>query len=184
VGLRRGAAALALSALLGVALSACGGSSGSSGRVSAISYAGALCKAVGPFEQEIYARQNALAVTGVSSPTAGKKVLEQFMSALQSDSAKAKRQLQAAGVPDINGGQSLATALVPLFGRIDTTLQTAAAEARALPTGSATAFRAGAVKLAATVKTSVGDLGTGLGHVSRGSLEAAARKAPACRSFT
>jgi hypothetical protein len=179
-----GVASVVAALAAAVVLAGCGGS-GSSGssKVSATAYATALCKAVGPFERDIYSRQSALKIADVRSAAQGKAALSGFLSALAADTARAKRQMTGAGVPDVSGGSKIAATLVAMFARLQSAMDSAATQAAKLPTASSKAFRSAAVGLTKDVQNSVGDLGSGLGSARSGALEKASRKVAACQSL-
>jgi hypothetical protein len=181
---RLGQAGLVVLALI-LVLAGCGSSSsGSSGStVSPSAYAASLCNAVGPFEKDIAARQNALDPTAIKSPAQGKTTLEGFLGAVVADTRKATDTLKAAGVPDVPHGKAVASAFVSLFQRLQTTLEGAAQQARALPTTSAGAFKRAAAQLGSSVKASMSDLGSSISSLHSPKLEAAARKVSACRQL-
>lgn len=181
----RGQGALALLGVV-LAIAGCGSSGSGSGPSSAVSpstYAASLCNAVGPFESDIANRRDALDPASIKSPAEGKATLEGFLDAIASDTSKAKAQLQAAGVPAVADGRSIAHAFVHLFGRLQTTLQGAASQARALPTSSPTAFKNAAAQLGNSVKASMGDLGSSLSRLHSSKLEQAAAKVSACQKL-
>ena len=173
-------------ALIAVVLVAgCGGSSSSSpaGTVSAAAYVKSVCGAVGPFERDIQSRSSALNLSSIKSAAQGKQALEGFLGAVATDTQKAVGELKSAGTPAVSNGASISSAIVGAFTNLSTALGKAAVSARGLPTGSAAAFRQGAVALGTEVRASMGSIGAGLSGLRNAQLEAAAHKEPACTSI-
>jgi len=158
------------------------GSSSSSG-VSANSYVKSVCEAIKPFVTDIQARSNSLNLTALSSPAQGKQALEGFMTAAVADSQKAVDQLKAAGVPNVNNGKNISTALVNAFTQVKSALSAAQSQAAALPTDSVTAFRTAGQSLATTIRASFASIGAGLGGLKSAELSKAAKSTPACQSI-
>ncbi len=182
--------AVALAAML-VALvtAACGGASSahstqvSTAKVSATAYVTTLCQSVAPFEKEIASGSSALSREGSKTLTADKARLSAYFSALARDSSGAVGKLNRAGVPDVSGGARFAATLRSTFIRVDTALNRARTLASQLSTSSPSAFTSGANKLAAAVKTSLGQLGSGLSATKNSALSQAAAKVSACHTL-
>lgn len=176
---RRWAAALACLGAGAVALAGCGGST--PGTVSARAYVTSVCKAIGPFEHEIASGSAALDPSATSSAAQRKRMLEGFLTTIASDSRLAVGELKAAKRPNVANGAKIAREFVSIFARIDSAMQTAAQKSKALPTGSATAFRSADKALGAEVEQSVGgDLGSGESVLRNRALETAAASVAAC----
>jgi len=161
-------------------IAGCGSSSSS---VSANSYVKSVCGAIKPFVTDIQARSNSLNLTSLSSPAQGKQALEGFMTAAVADSQKAVDQLKAAGVPNVNNGKNISSALVDAFTKVKSALSAAQSQAAALPTGSVAAFRTAGQSLATTIRTSFASIGAGLGGLKSAELSKAAKSTPACQSI-
>ena len=163
-------------------VAACGGSGGSpgAGKVDAVVYAGAMCKALTPFERDIYRLRDALDPPQAEAAAEHKAALQQFVTTVGADVREVKSKLKAAGTPDIAGGATFATALVALFGKLESELHAASAQIDALPTDSGPAYAQAVTPIVTQLRTAIGNLGDGLDRVTNSALEAAARKAPAC----
>ena len=180
--LRTALAVLAVAALM----SACGssGSSGSSSSgVSAADYVKAICTAVGPFEKDVAARSNALNTAKLTSAAQGKKAVQDFLSAVSTDTDKALTKLQAAGTPNVNNGKAISTTIVAAFKQLQTAIGTALTQAKNLSTSSPQAFQKGATALGGTVQGSLSGISTSLGKLKSADLEKAASKEPACTAL-
>jgi hypothetical protein len=178
-------AVVAIAALI----SACGssGSGGSSGSsssgVSAAEYVKAICTAVGPFEKDVAARSNKLNTAKLTSAAQGKKAVQDFLTAVSSDTDQALTKLQAAGTPDIANGKAISTTIVAAFKQLQTAIGTALTQAKNLSTSSPQAFQKGATQLGGTVQSSLSGISTSLGKLKSADLEKAAAKEPACTSL-
>jgi len=181
-------AVVAIAALL----SACGssgssGSGGSSGSssssVSAAEYVKAICTAVGPFEKDVAARSNKLNTAKLTTAAQGKMAVQDFLTAVSSDTDQALTKLQAAGTPDVANGKTISTTIVAAFKQLQTAVGTALTQAKNLSTTSPQAFQKGATALGATVQSSLSGISTSLGKLKSADLEKAAAKEPACTSL-
>ena len=159
------------------------GCGSSSSGVSANSYVKSVCAAIKPFVTDIQARSNSLNLTSLSSPAQGKQALEGFMTAAVADSQKAVDQLKAAGVPNVNNGKNISSALVDAFTKVKSALSAAQSQAAALPTGSVAAFRTAGQSLATAIRASFASIGAGLGGLKSAELSKAAKSTPACQSI-
>jgi hypothetical protein len=177
---RKVVAALAVLTLT-LSLAACGGSSSSG--VSAGSYVKAICQAIGPFEKDVQSRSSALDLSKISSPAAGKKALQDFLSAIVADTDKAVTQLKAAGSPDVNNGTKISGAIVGAFTQVKTALSQAKNQAGNLPTTSPTAFKTAAQSIGTGIRTSMSSIGNSLSGLKSTELENAAKKEAACTSL-
>ena len=162
-----------------LSLAACGGSSGSSGP-SPAAYVKSICQAIGPFEQSVQTRSKALQTASIKSAADGKKVLQQFLSQVVTDTDNALTKLKAAGTPSVKNGAQVSNTIVGAFTKLKTALSAAATQAGNLPTNSPVAFQAAAQRLGASVNTSMQGIGTPLNSLKSAALEAAAKKEPAC----
>jgi hypothetical protein len=169
-------AALASAAIL----SACG-SSGSSG-VSAAAYVKAVCNAVGPFEKDITSRSQSLN-SSLTSAAQGKKLFTDFLTASVNDADQLLTKIKAAGTPNVSNGNKISAAFITVFTRLRNGLAQAQSQAANLPTSSLDAFRTAAQTLAASVQSSMSNIGAGFSGLKSPELEAAAKKEPACQSI-
>jgi hypothetical protein len=178
-------AVLAVAALI----SACGsgGSSSStassSSAVSAAAYVKAICTAVGPFEKDVAARSNALNSAKLTSAAQGKKAVQNFLTAVSTDTDQALTKLRAAGAPNVDHGKAISTTIVAAFGQLKTAIGTALTQAKNLSTSSPQAFQKGATALGGTVQSSLSGISTSLGKLKSADLEKAAAKERACTSL-
>ena len=178
--LRRSAAVLAV---LGV-LAGIGGCGSGSSSVSAAAYVRAVCNAVGPFENDVRARSNALNPSAIKSPVEGKVALKSFLSAVATDTGTALQRLRSAGAPDVPGGGRIESAIVGAFAQLDRAMRTAAKSAATLPTTSTGAFQTAATTLGTTVRNSMNGIGTSLSGLKSPALQKAALNEPACKKLS
>lgn len=170
------------STIAAVAVLAGCGSSGPS-TVAPGTYVKSICQAVAPFENDVEVRSNALNVTTLKNPAQGKKALQDFLSAVSSDSQKAISRLKAAGVPKVSNGKAIAESVVNAFSQLKSTIDRGITQAQQLPTSSAQAFKTAAQSLGNTVRSSLTNIGAGLGGLKNPDLEKAAASQPACQSL-
>jgi hypothetical protein len=189
---RKLSAALALLATVAM-VTACGssGSSSSSGSggssssaVSAAAYVKGICTAVGPFEKDVAARSNALNSAKLTSAAQGKQAVQQFLTAVSTDTNQALTRLRAAGTPDVANGKTISTTIVSAFQQLHTAIGTAVTQAKNLSTSSPQAFQKGATALGGTVQQSLGGISTSLGKLKSPDLEKAAAKEPSCTALS
>lgn len=166
-----------------VALAACG-SSGPSG-VSPDLWVKSVCGAVGPFEQDVVSRSSALDVATFKNAVQSKYALERFLEAVDGDAAGALDKLRSAGTPSVANGKAIAAAVVGAFARVEVTMRSAVAQARALPTSSAGALRSAARALGVSVRNSLSSFPSLSSTALRSpEIDQAAAKEPACRSIS
>jgi hypothetical protein len=187
-GLIRGALAAALIAGLGAGCggSGAGGSSTmrpSTAKVSATAYVTALCQAVAPFEKAVATHSGALDRSSSSTPAADKAELVAYLTALAKDDDAAVDRLDAAGIPEVDGGSTFAAAILSTFTRVRTALTRSEARAAGLPTSSQALYGTSASQLTSAVKTSLGQLGSGFSKTSNRALDQAAAKVSACHTL-
>lgn len=168
---------------LAAALAGCG-SSGSSG-VSAKAYVKSICGAVAPFEKDVLTRSSALNLTQVKSPTQGKQALQSFLRAISGDTDTAVSKLQSAGSPNVKNGKQISSAIVSAFTQLKSAMHQAVTQADQLPTGSATAFKNGAVALGTNVRNSMTGIGQHLqaSTIKSPELQTAAKNEPSCQQI-
>ncbi len=166
-----------------VLLAGCGGSSSSSSQVTPAAYVKAICGAVGPFERDVQSRSSALNLSSISNATQGKQALQNFLTAVVSDTDQAVAKLKAAGTPNVTNGEKISAALVGAFTRLRAALHTAATNAGSLPTGSPAAFKTAADTLGKSVQTSMASIGSSLNGLQSSELQKAAASDPTCKSL-
>jgi hypothetical protein len=162
-----------------LALAGCGSSSSS--KVDAGTYVGAVCSAITPLEKDVVSRSSALNNSTAASATQAKKTLQTFLAAVAADSDSALSKIKAAGTPDIKNGKTVSANVVKAFTELRDAMRTAVTKANALPTGSASAFKAGAQSLGTSVRSALNGIdSSGLSNPDLG--KAAANQA-SCKSL-
>jgi hypothetical protein len=159
------------------------GSSSSSSSVSAATYVKSICSAVTPFEKDVQTRSSALNLTTLANATQGKKALQQFLSAVASDTDQVISRLKAAGTPNVSNGDKISKGVVNAFTQLKAAMSRAVSQANALPTNSPQAFKTAAQNLGNTVRSSMTSIGAGLSSLKSADLEKAASKEPACKAL-
>ncbi len=162
-------------------LAGCGGSS----TVTASKYVSSVCSAVAPFERDVLNRSDALDLTSVKSPVQGKQALEGFLTAITNDTSTAVSKLKSAGTPNVKNGKQISNAITGAFTQLQTAMNRAARQAKALPTTDATSFKNGATSLGNQVRTSMNSIGSNLQSSTLKSpeLQQAAAKEQSCKSI-
>lgn len=174
---------LPLVALVAALLAGCG--SGGSSSVTPSAYVSSICSAVAPFERDVLTRSSALDLTTVKSPAQGKKALQQFLTAISSDTDAAVGKLRSAGSPKVANGSKISHAILTAFQSLSAAMHRAVGQANALPTASTQAFERGAEALGNDVRTAMSGIGSNLQSSTLKSpdLQKAAASAPACKSI-
>lgn len=178
-------------------LAACGGGSGSAGsssagssskaaaggtHVSADAYVSALCTAMNPILKD--ARQGASVLSSATTASGIKSGLESYLGKLASDISAAATQAQAAGVPEIANGSTIASNVVKGLSTLASTLNALAGRAGSLLTGNVTALTAAASALASKASSamaSVNNITTGISAST--ALGQAAAKSSTCKAL-
>src|SRR5207302_10132790 len=103
-------------------------------------------------------RSNALNSAKLTSAAQGKKAVQDFLTAVSSDTDQTLSKLQAAGTPDVANGKAISTTIVAAFKQLKNAIGTALTQAKALSTTSPQAFQKGATALGSTVQGSLGGI--------------------------
>jgi hypothetical protein len=170
----------ALALLTVVSLCAGCGSSGSA-KVSAASYAKAVCSAISPLERDVQTRSSALNNTTASNATEAKQTLQGFLNAVAQDADHALTRIRAAGTPDIDNGKTVSGTIVKAFTQLRDAMRVAVTKSNSLPTDSAASFKTAAEALGASVKGSLNNIDAS--GLTNPDLEKAAANEPACKSL-
>jgi hypothetical protein len=169
----------AIALLIVVSLAAgCGGSSGSSSKVSAGSYVKSVCSAILPLERDVVARSQAVNKPSPNA-TQAKKTLQGFLAAIEQDSNRALSRIRSAGTPDISDGTTVANSIVRAFTRLRDAIHTAAGKASTLPTDSPNSYSTAAQALNTSVRSSLSNIDPS--GFSNPEVEKAAAKQAACK---
>lgn len=160
-------------------LGACGGGGGGN---EAEAYASSVCKAFSTWVQDISGRNQQLtsSLSAQSTPQEGKEQLQIFLDSVIQDTDKLLGSIDAAGVPDVDGGDRAAAAIKSAATRAKTSFETARDEVTQLPTDPA-GFRAGAQKIGGEIGSSLSGLGQELRNRSQSEeIQKAFQESPAC----
>jgi hypothetical protein len=144
--------------LAALALVGCGGSSG----VKPATYAKSICMAITSWRNEV---QNATAhfestFPRSSSLVVAKQRLDAFVAALLRAAVSGITTTRAAGFPDVNGGQRIATSVVGAFEATQRSLGGAASQASLIPTTGNAAFAAAVGQVRTTVAATLHGMNT------------------------
>ena len=168
------------------ALGACGDDDGGGGgdKKSANEFAKAACSAVSNWvgsiqkgSQEISGKLGANA-----TPTEGKKVLQSFLGDAVTASNKFASDVEAAGVPDVDGGQKFADSLKKGAEAAQTVMEDAKEKADNLSTSDVSAFSKDAQELGSSTNKALSEVGDAISDPSSDELKKALREDSACKS--
>lgn len=175
----RAAVAAVLLVSLALALSACGGQS----TVSPRAYARTVCGSVGAWQRHIRSRTDRMTSSLGSdvSPQKGKEVLATYLDGVIQETDQVISDLNGTGVPDVKGGQTVASKFVGAFESVRTTLRNARSAVDRLPTGDRAAFKEAASKIGEDIQSSFGSVSSSLSGVGGSELDAAFNAEKSCQ---
>lgn len=179
---------LALAAVAALAIG-CGDDdddSGDSGETAtADSYVSAVCTAFSDLGQVLTEGQAELAQLSTASPEEGKDALVGFIGDAVGAVESARGEIEGAGVPDVEGGDEVASTLNTALTDLQTTFEEAQASAEDLTVDSPQAFASEAQEIGTAVTEATGEIGAGLQEIGTNEeLETAAAEAEACQSVS
>jgi hypothetical protein len=142
----------------GLFLGACG--DGDGGGDAAQAYASSVCTAFSTWVQDITQRNQTLtqSLNPQSTPEQGKEQLQIFLDSVIQDTDKLISSVDAAGVPDVEGGQQAASQIKQAATTARTSFENARNEVAQLPTDPA-GFQAGAQQIGGEIGSSLSGLG-------------------------
>ena len=183
---RLAVAAVLCTALLALA-AGCGDDDDDGGgeTVDAQTYTGAVCGTIGDWVQAIQAgAQETANLPQNATAEQGKEAISGFIDDSLAETTTARDALADAGVPDVEGGEEVADALVSVFDDAVGIFEQASADAGDLPTDSDQAFEAAATELGDTTEKSLQEAGDALDELeSSEELSTAAQEAPECEEL-
>ena len=165
----------------GLFLGACGGDDG--GGDAAQTYASSICTAFSTWVQDITARNQTLtqSLNPQSTPAEGKEQLQIFLDSVIQDTDKLISSVQAAGVPDVEGGDRAATQLRGAAAQAKTSFENARDQVDQLPTDDPQAFEAGARQVGSQIGSSLSGLGQELRNRAQSEeIRKAFEESPTC----
>ncbi len=165
----------------GLFLGACGGDDG--GGDAAQAYASSICTAFSTWVQDIQQRNQTLtsALNPQSTPAEGKEQLQVFLDSIIQDTDKLIGSVQAAGVPDVEGGQAAATQIRAAAAQAKTSFENAREQVDQLPTDDPAGFQAGAQQVGSQIGSSLSGLGEELRNRSQSEeIRQAFQDSPTC----
>lgn len=181
-------AAVGLTLLLAGGMAACGGDDeggdagggGSSETVSAEAYAADVCAAMKDWATSVQDLGTSLTESFTSNdPADGKEALTEVFGTMADSTGELVSDVEAAGVPDVEGGEEAADRLASAFAEIQSALNQARTDAEELPTDPQ-GFQQGATELGTTFQEAVGSLGTSLEDAASEELTTAFENEEAC----
>lgn len=164
----------------GLLLGACGDGGGDGD--SAQAYASRVCTAFSTWVQDITSRNETLtqSLDPQSTPAEGKEQLQIFLDAVIQDTDKLISSVDAAGVPDVEGGQQAATQIKQAAETAKTSFENARTEVEQLPTDPQ-GFQAGAQQIGGEIGSSLSRVGEELRNRSQSEeIRQAFEESPSC----
>jgi hypothetical protein len=182
---------LALAAVLCIAvlgIAACGDDDdddASTETVDAQTYTGTVCTTIGDWVTAIQAgAQETTQLPQDATAEQGKEAITGFIDDSLAETTTARDALADAGVPDVEGGEEVADALVSVFDDAVGIFEQASADADALPTDSDQAFEQAATELGDTTEQSLREAGAALDELQASEeLRTAAQDSPECEQL-
>lgn len=185
-------AAVGMSLLLALALAACGGGDDegagggsaaeddSSESVSAEAWASDICTSVTDWGSKIQEQAGALSTDFQSgSPEEGKEVLTSFIGDAVTETETLLDSVEAAGVPDVDGGEEFAQELNAAFTEARDILVDVQGQIEALPTDPQ-GFQQAAAEIGPSVQEALGAVGESISEPESQELKDAFEQEEAC----
>jgi D-ribose pyranose/furanose isomerase RbsD len=163
----------------------CGGSSKKkpAGSSTASSYVAQVCTSLSTWFRNADVRAAQLeGQVATTTPQRGKQILESALAVSVSDTQTAVSALQAAGTPQVNNGEKIASALIDGVNRNLGTLQALQPEVAALSATDREAVREKAAHVAKSIQQALSSLATGQTALSSPELAKAAAASQTCKS--
>jgi hypothetical protein len=183
-----------VAAVAGLVLVGCGkGGGGSTGstaaaggatKVSAKAYVAKLCSGFTGWQQAVSTRASVLSEHLSPSDTVQerKTSLADYLDGLVADTDYLIRSSEAAGIPDVSGGEAAAHRLTSAFQDVKSALQKARKKVDTLPT-DVTGFQKATEQLGNDITDSLTGIGNSLSTLSQGDLDAAFNANPTCQKI-
>ena len=184
---------LALGAAAALVLGACGGDEGGEGgeageerptTVAVDTYADDVCKSLSFWVQDIQDR--AATITEGIDPAdlkAGKERLAQFISDTVQGTEELIADVEAAGVPDTDGGEQAANQIQSGLKEVKTILEGAEDDIAALPTNDPQAFGTGAQQIASSLQEATAEAAASIDAANSDELTEAFGKNERCAEY-
>ncbi len=168
-------------AAVAVALASCGG-----GEVSADTYASDVCHAFGTWLHSVQKHSGELTkgVRPGASPEEGKEALRGYLDHLVHETEMLNKEVDKAGMPDVEGGEKFAESVVHVSEEAMTSFEEARKKVDTLPTDDPAKFREGASELGSSIRTSLQKVGSEVSQPESAELRSAFRESRECRELT
>ena len=175
---------MSLCVLVVVLLASCGG--GGSKTVDPKTYVHSVCGAI--LDWVNAAKQNSTQLQQItpsgSTAADAKAALGKYIDNLVTATGAALDKLKATGVPDVQNGESVRSALVDSFQSVQAAFTKARQTISNLPTSSRSAFQTATQKLGATLQTSLQGIGSSLNKIGEDpTLVKASNDDPSCQQL-
>ncbi len=186
-------AAVGTTLLLTASLAACGGgddggdageedAAGGGETVSASAWASDVCTAVGDWVTTIQEQSASIATDFTSgTPEEGKEVLTSFIGDAVTETETLIEEVDAAGVPDVDGGEEFAQELSDAFGQARDVLADVQTQIDALP-ADPKEFQQAAAEIGPSIQEALGAVGQSISEPEAQELKDAFEEEEACAS--
>lgn len=188
-------AALGLTLLLAAGLAACGGDDGgdegggdeggaSGETVSAEAYATDVCAAMQEWTSGVQSKIQGLSGDLTSNdPEEGKRVLADLLGEMSEGVGELASAVEAAGVPDVEGGEEASESIVSAFRDVQTVLEDTQQDFENLPSDPQ-AFQQGVADLGSTLQSALAGVGGSIEEPDSPELQEAFEKEESCASIS
>lgn len=164
---------------------ACGDDDGGGDKKSADEYAKAACAAVADWVGSI--QEGSQKISGQlganATPSEGKKVLQDFLGDAVTASDKFAKDVDAAGVPDVDGGEKFADSLKKGAAAAKEVMEDAKAKADDLSTSNVAAFSKDARELGSSTNKALSEVGDAISDPSSDDLKKALQEDSSCKGI-
>jgi hypothetical protein len=168
---------------LGLLVVAC--SKGSADTVSPQTYVKGICTEITDWVNGVKTMTNDMtgSITPGTAPEELKGVLGDYLDQVISATKETRDGVNAVGVPDVDNGGEVASAVVDVFDKAIGALQDARDKVDTLPSDPQ-AFSDATTQLGNDIQTQMGDIGSSLDALNASGLDAAAKNEPACQAMS
>jgi predicted lipid-binding transport protein (Tim44 family) len=169
-------------ALVGVGALLLGACGGGGNTVSAQQYVRTACTSLSAWITGIQQRSQDLQAKNPSSAEEGKKLFTDFFDGIIADTGKLEDQLKAAGTPDVENGDKIASAVVAALDKVRSLLEQSRSRVESLPTDNPQDFAKAVQEAGQSVQNAFQQANIG-NDLQSPELSSAAAKEPACQSL-
>ena len=151
------------------------------------SYVDGVCTALTDWQSGLETDNQALQSSlteGTPTPDETKTALVDFLSSTVDGTKAMVSDIEALGVPDVEGGDQVATALSSALGGVVTLFESALSDVEGLSTDDPAAMATALTELGTDISQGSAGIGTALGDLDTPELEEAAKSSEACKAIS